>query len=62
MQQPKRQPGEANPKPNADSSTHVARQSWMNANHGQGDGAPGIARTIAALLAWRKRRKAQRSR
>ena len=62
MQQPKRLPGEANPKPDADASMHVVRQSWMNANHGLGDGAPGIARASAALLAWRKRRKARRSR
>lgn len=62
MQQPKRLPGEADPTPNADASMHVARQSRRNADHGLGDGAPGIARAVAAILVWRKRPKAQRSR
>ena len=62
MQEPKRLPGESNPEPRADAPNHVARQSWMNTNHGLGDGDLGIARAIAALFAWRTRRKAQKVR
>jgi len=60
--QPKRIPGERNPRPDADAPMHVARQSWMNTGHGYGEGDYGIARSIAALLAWRKRRKARKGR
>jgi hypothetical protein len=62
MQQPKRLPGEPNPEPKADAPMHVARQSWMNTGHGYGDGAPGFARAVAALVAWRKGSKARRTR
>ena len=55
-QPPKRIPGERNPVSDADAPMHVARQSWM------GGEDYGIARSIAALLAWRKRRKALKSR
>ena len=57
-----RSPGEPNPRPDADAPRHVARQSWMNSGHGYGDGDYGIARSIAALLAWRRRRKARKAR
>lgn len=55
-QSPKRIPGEGNPVPDADAPMHVARQSWMRGED------YGIARSIAALLAWRKRRKVLKSR
>ena len=61
VQQPKRIPGERNPRPGADAPMHVVRESWMTSGQG-GDGDYRIARSIAALLAWCKRRKARRSR
>jgi hypothetical protein len=53
---PKRIPGEHNPTPDADAPMHVARQSWM------GGEDYGIVRSIAALLAWRQRRRVARAR
>jgi hypothetical protein len=56
VRQPKRIPGERNPVPDADAPMHVARESWMGGHD------HGIARAIIALLDWRKRRKARKSR
>jgi hypothetical protein len=53
---PKRLPGERNPVPDADAPMHVARESWMGGHD------HGIARAIIAVLEWRRRRKAQKSR
>ena len=55
-QQPKRIPGERNPAPDPNAPMQVARESWMGGHD------HGIARGIIALLDWRKRRKARRSR
>jgi hypothetical protein len=55
-QPPKRLPGERNPSPDGDQPMHVARQSWM------GGEDHGIARSVIALFAWRKRRKQRRDR
>jgi hypothetical protein len=56
-QQPKRIPGERNPRSDADAPMHVVRDGWM------GNGRDyGIARGINALLDWRRDRKARKRR
>ena len=47
---------------NLDSGPPLGVPGAMNANHELGDGAPGIASGIAALLDWRKRRNARKRR
>lgn len=53
---PKRIPGERNPVPDVDAPMRVARESRIGGHD------YGIGRAVIALLEWRKRRKARKSR
>jgi len=59
--QPKRIPGEPDPKPEAEAPGHVAREAWM-AGTGANGRDYGIARGIFALRDWARRRKALKAR
>jgi hypothetical protein len=57
-QHPKRRPGEANPRPDADATMRPVREAELAEGRGAyGIGGLTITRGIFALMDWRKRRK-----
>lgn len=56
-QQPKRRPGEANPRPDADAAMRPVREAELAEGKGSYGISFSITRGIHALLDWRRRRK-----
>jgi hypothetical protein len=57
-QQPKRRPGEANPRPDADAPMRPVREADLAEGRGTyGISGLSITRGVYALMDWRKRRK-----
>ena len=60
-QQPKRRPGEGNPRPDADAPMRPVRDAELASGNGTYGINLSITRGVFALMDWRKRRKDRKS-